>query len=130
MDQDPAFNDVISAFASGRFKTARERLIAQKHELQRTNGVLFSALLTDLDLQSGDLSTAQRSAEILLRQTQSTPMRATAYRILAETSAHRLQFEANLSHYEAAPSLSRARVSRPLCPTFELHFLVCFPRLL
>src|SRR5258708_6337708 len=122
MDQDPAFNDVISAFASGRFKTARERLIAQKHELQRTNGVLFSALLTDLDLQSGDLSTAQRSAEKLLRQTQSTPMRATAYRILAETSAHRLEFEDSLTHYEAARSLCRAGVSSALCASVELSF--------
>src|SRR5205085_6281617 len=81
MNQDPRFSNVIGLCASGQFKAARQRLTVERHELQRADGLLFSALLADLDLQSGDLVAAQGGAEKLLRETQTVPIRATAYRI-------------------------------------------------
>ena len=122
MGQDPRFSDITAAFASGRFKTARERLNSQRHELQRADGLLFAALLSDVDLQSGDLEEAQRSAQRLLRETDSVNIRATAYRILAEASANQLQFEDSLKHYGAARSLCRTGVSSGLRASVELSF--------
>ena len=122
MDQDPRFSDVVGAWASGRFNTARERLNTQRHELQRADGLLFAALLSDLDLQSGDLEAAQKSAQKLLRETESVPIRATAYRILAEASANQLKLEDSLTHYGAARTLCRQGVSSSLRASVELSF--------
>jgi DNA-binding NtrC family response regulator/tetratricopeptide (TPR) repeat protein len=108
--------------ASGRFKTARQQMSLQRHELQRADGLLFAALLTDLDLQCGDLTAAQGAAEKLLRETQSAPIRATALRVLAEASANRLEFENSLAHYTAARAICRTDVPNSLRASVELSF--------
>ena len=111
---------------AGRFKAARERLTAQKHELERADAPLFSALLSDLDLQIGELSSAQNLAERLLHETDSSLIRATAHRILAEASASRFLFEDSLSHYMAARTLCRAGVPNSLGASIELSFWASF----
>ena len=64
MQQDSSFSEVIGLFSSGRFKAARQRLMLERHELQRADGLLFSAMLTDLDLQSGELAAAQGAERV------------------------------------------------------------------
>ena len=64
----------------------------------------------------------RHSAEKLLRETDSAPIRATAYRILAEACANRLEFEDSLAHYAAARALCRAGVPNTLSANVELSF--------
>ena len=116
MHQDPLFADVIAMCLSGRFRAARERLMGRKQELEHVDGFLFSALLSDLDLQSGDLSTSRSSAEITPRKW-SVSIKAIAHRILAEASASLLEFEDSISHYHSARALCREGVLTGLLQT-------------
>src|SRR5436190_1059224 len=122
MHQDSRFADVIAACAAGRFSAARDLLLERRQELQRADGLLFSSLLMDLELTSGNLNGAETAARKLLRDTASASFQARAHRVIAEATAHALDFESSFSHYSTARALCRTGVSRKLRATIELSF--------
>src|ERR1043165_4029769 len=95
---------------------------SRRIELQRANGLVFGTLLSEVSLETGDLSGARKLAEKLIHDTNSPEARSIAHRVLAAVNARALDFEASLSQYRTARALGRNEVSPYISAGVELSF--------
>jgi len=124
--EDAAFVPIVSLFQGGRFQEALNAIAARRSELQRVNSLACSTILAELALETGDIVTAHRAAERLLKETNVPEVRAISFRILGEVYASQLDFEQSLASYRAARETSRSQVSPQVAAAIELSFLGWF----
>src|SRR4051794_35475790 len=119
MLQSDSFNLVDDFFAQGRFRDASIAATSARLDLQRANLSRFVCLMADISLHLDDLAAAAKHSERLLRETDNPSSLAIAHRVLAEISAHQLDFESSLGHFSAARALGNSNVTRGIRATVE-----------
>src|SRR3954464_12030798 len=119
MQNEQPFADVLSHISAGRLKEALDRLNDRKLDGQRTDNASALALAAELQLGIGNLAEAERDAQRLLRDAQTSDIRIAAHRVLGEVHANRLEFESGLDHFRAARALCGKGIPAGLIATLE-----------